>query len=333
MKKTLLVLLASNFLLSSCALKGKQYDLQSYVHTLNYREGFKIAQLTDLHFSSYDDLDDDFRFLDLMYRDHPDLDLVILTGDVFTFASKRTVRSVLDYFESKNVPWTITFGNHDEQIYGEYTYASEYMGGLTNAVYTHFDDDINGLSNTVINLKENDEIMFQLYMIDSNTYTSKGFFGYDYVREDQIEFYEKQVELANKTKFGNNWKFGDNAIKSLVFQHIPLPEIKNAVDGKEMNSEFDENNEQYNEKTCPPGFNSGFFDSIKKCESTLAIVTGHDHKNNFIVDYEGVDFIYGVKSTDNMYLKEDMLGYRIFEIENENSYSTRCYFHTYNEVK
>lgn len=329
--KVILSLASLSLLCSSCSLKGKSYPLEAYIHNLEYRDGFKIAQLTDLHFSSYDNLDEDFLYLDLMYQEQPDLDLVVITGDLFTYASKNTVRAVIDYFDSKKIPWTITYGNHDEQIYADYTFLSRYVSEAKYSQFSYLDDDLNGLSNNVINLKKDNETKFQLYFIDSNTYTYKNGIGYDAVHDDQIEFYKAQVELANRNRFGSTWKKGDKAIKSLLFQHIPLPEIKDAVDGYEIKQPI--NGGEYRENSCPPKFNTGFFNEIKEYESTMAVVTGHDHINNFIVSYQGIDFVYGTKSTDNMYLNEDMLGYRLLTIDSEDSYSTRCYFHTYSEVK
>ena len=329
--KGLLALAALSLLCSSCSLKGKSYPLEAYIHELEYRDGFKIAQLTDLHFSSYDNLDEDFKFLDLMYQEQPDLDLVVITGDLFTYATKNTAKAVINYFDSKEIPWTITFGNHDEQIYANFTFLSQYISEAKYSQFSYLDDDLNGLSNNVINLVKNNETKFQLYFIDSNTYSYKNGIGYDAVHEDQIEFYKAQVELANKTRYGSSWQKGDPAIKSFLFQHIPLPEITNAVDGYDKDQPI--NGGQYNENPCPPKFNTGFFEEIKGYESTMAVITGHDHINNFVVSYQGVDFVYGSKSTDNMYLNKDMLGYRLFSIDSEEDYSTTCFFHTYSEVK
>ena len=73
------------------------------------------------------------------------------------------------------------------------------------------------------------------------------------------------------------------------------------------------------ENTCPPEYNSGFFDVIKEKGSTKAMFFGHDHINNFEVDYEGVKFCYGMKSTDRIYYADDMLGYKTIKIANDHS--------------
>lgn len=55
------------------------------------------------------------------------------------------------------------------------------------------------------------------------------------------------------------------------------------------------------EDICSYPENDGAFELIKELGSTRHIVCGHDHVNNFVVTYEGVKFIYGLKAGTGCY--------------------------------
>ena len=72
---------------------------------------------------------------------------------------------------------------------------------------------------------------------------------------------------------------------------------------------------------------------IKELGSTKAMFFGHDHINNFEVDYQGVKFCYGIKSTDRIYHDVDMMGCQTITIHDDHSLKIDRYYHTYAEVK
>jgi len=313
------LLITSILSLVSCGEK-KVYPSKDYVLTLDYKENFKILQLTDLHLGDIDDLQTHFDFMDLTINEAKP-DLIIITGDVFTFSSKKTALKVFDYIESHNIPWTLCFGNHDEQAF----YSIEWLTNVLNNYGKHCyfkdiqDDNLVGNSTFAINLNQGNKTHTQLIIMDSNRYYFGEQFAYDFVKPEQIDWYKR---LINDTTEQN----GD-IVPSLYFAHIPLPEIDDAfAKGSDLNGEKREN-------TCPPNYNSGFFDVIKSLGSTKALFFGHDHKNNFNCTYEGVLFSYGVKSTDRVYFDEDMLGGQLITIDEDNKLTLKPIIHTYNEVK
>lgn len=323
------ILAITAFMCTACSLTGPSREVQEYFSELPYQDSFKIMQLSDMHFSSYDNLKEDFDFLDLLIEEAKP-NLIIITGDSFTFASKDTVHSVLNFFEKKDIPWTYTFGNHDEQVYGSSTYISEYLNSLDNCLYRYYEDGLTGQGNNVINLVKDGKTMYQIFVVDSNAYTYQNYAGYDYVHEDQIGWYKSAIERVNKERFSASWKIGDETINSLIFQHIPIPEYADALVAYAANPSIGTG---WNREKCsPPKYNSGFFDAIKEYNSSKAMFAGHDHINNFDVLYEGVHLVYGAKSTDNMYHDDDMLGYRLITIESENSFSTSVFYHAYGET-
>ena len=60
---------------------------------------------------------------------------------------------------------------------------------------------------------------------------------------------------------------------------------------------------------------------------------GHDHINNYIINYDGIHFGYGIKATDRVYADDSMLGGRVIKLANDHSLSYEDIYHTYAEVK
>lgn len=316
-------------LLTSCS--GKTYSIDDYRLTLPYKENFKILQLTDLHFSKLDDINSDLKFMDLSI-DMEKPDLIVITGDAFYYASESVVNTVFSYFESKKVPWTFVYGNHDHDSSFSSFYISDKLNSLTKtSTYCKFidniGDDIAGDSNFYIDLVDGTTTKYQLIFLDSHSYQLDDFVGYDYIQQSQIDWYKNLIETT-KTKSNNS------VVNSLLFQHIPLPEFTTAYklyQDKDLSVSGDGIN---NEKVSSPVKDKGFFNVIKEEGSTKAMFVGHDHINDSHIMYEGVNLCYGVKSTDNIYHDSTMLGSTSIIITNESSYPTvNRHFHSYSEVK
>ena len=307
--------------LSACAT-GQKHDIGEYILEVDYKDNFKILQLTDIHLGDKDDKQLHYDFMDLTIK-QANPDMIIVTGDLFTFASRNTAKSFFNFLDSHNVPWTVTFGNHDEQCY----FSVDWMTGYLNNFGSHCvfkdiqDDNVKGNANFAINLMQGGNVFEQLIIMDSNRYHYGSYNGYDYFDQSQIDWYEELV---------NHSKVGGNPVESLMFYHIPLPEVNDAYDyGVENGSLSGEERE----KTCPPDYNSGFFSKIVELGSTKAMFFGHDHVNNFRVTYQGVTFNYGVKSTDRIYYDEDMTGGELITLKNDHSLEYEYIYHKYSEVR
>ena len=314
--KNKLTALAFISLLALSACGTKEYQPQDYILEMNYKSDFRILQLTDIHLSDKDDKETQFKFMDLLYQDANNPDLVVVTGDLFTFAGKDTAKSLLKYLDGKKVPWTVCFGNHDEQCYFSVDWLTETLSKYGS--YCMFkdlqDDKVNGNCNFVINLKDGGKVHDQLFIMDSNRYNfSFSQLGYDCFKQDQIDWYESVVKYTKEQN-------GGETVNSLMFYHIPLPEINEAwnavADGKATKIWGEKR-----EAACPPDHDFGFYDKIVELKSTTGMFFGHDHVNDFEVDYNGIKFCYGLKSTDRIYHDDDMLGGKVITIHDDHSLS------------
>ncbi len=339
MKRKGLLLLPGVFAmsLSACA-SNVHHEISEYIAgTVQYTENFRILQLTDTHLGDKDNLDTHFKFMDLTINE-ANPDMIIVTGDLFTFASKTTALKFFDYLDSKGKPWTVTYGNHDEQCY----FSVDWLTSKLNKYGSHClykdiqDDDVQGNANFAINLEKDGHLFEQLIVMDSNRYYFGSYFGYDYFKPDQIKWYKDLVDYTTTQN-------GGAVLPSLMFYHIPLPEINDAWDGAEAGNpeaipvSFKVNGEdkfgEKGEKSCNPDYNSGFFDVILEKGSTTGMYFGHDHINNFIIKYKGIDFAYGVKATDRVYYGDAMMGGRVITLHNDHTTTYEDYYHTYAEVK
>ena len=237
-------------------------------------------------------------------------DLVVVTGDIaypvpfqsLTFNNKNGAKLFAQLMEQLGVYWAPVFGNHDTEAYSFYTREQIYdfytSGDYPHCIMQAGPEDVDGVGNYVVNVKKTSgEITQSLFLLDSHSYVDNDYFGimwkYDTIHENQVQWYEDT--LAKLTE-----ENGGAAPKSLVFFHIPLPEMKEAYDEWAENGFKDTENVSHiygyagEHKSVVYGseHNYGFFDKARELGSTQGILCGHDHLNNFAVDYKGMRMSY-----------------------------------------
>lgn len=276
---------------------------------------FKILQLTDIHIGGgFMSIRKDSMALNavaaMITAEQPDL--VIVTGDITypvpvqagTFNNKENAKLFADLMEQLGVYWAPVFGNHDSESYSYYP--REEIGALYESdTYPHClfqagDEAAYGVGNYCINVKNTKgEVTQSLFMLDSNSYVGKGviaslMWDYDCIHEDQIDWYEKEVNAITAENNGVQ-------PRSLAFFHIPLQEMKTAYYEYRDNGFKDTENVVYKygeagehkEVVFPSERNAGFFDRVLALGSTQGIFFGHDHLNNLSLEYKGVRMSYG----------------------------------------
>ncbi len=320
---------------------GKTYAAKDYIIELEWKnEDFRILQLNDIHIGIKDDLDLQFKYLETVINDNRvNADLIVLNGDLFTFANRSTARSLFSFMDEQKINWTVTFGNHDEQAYFSIDWMTGYLNDLNDKrasgeSYCVFkdlqDDDIMGNGNFVINLKLDGKVKEQIYLMDSNRYNFGEHAGYDCIHEDQVKWYE---DMVNYTTSENG-----EVIPSIAFFHIPVSEFETAYElAKENSSEVKVRIAQtaYSdyEGVAAPKVNTGLFDKMVQLGSTNAIFCAHDHKNNYAIEYKGILLSYGVNSTDRVYWDSDLCGGQVNVIKkNGNVDIFQILEHTYEDV-
>ena len=317
--KSIIALPILGLLLSGCVGK-KHYEAEEYLLTCNWgdKEEFRILQLGDIHLSQSDVFEEHFDVLSRTIKaSQPDL--IVLNGDIFTFADKHVVKKVFQFFDDYNIPWTYTFGNHDDQGYYADNYIQRLLGGDTykNVLFKNLeDDDVTGRSNFVININDGNTTKYQVFCLDSHNYNFDTM-EYDFIKQDQIDWYERMV------KYSAN---GGLPIKSSIFIHIAFPEF---VENWEKKTEDDFIIGMMEEGSGSPEKDLGFFNKIQELKSTQTVHANHDHANDSVLLYKGVYFSYGVHSTNRIYNDKESkkIGGQILRI-NKND-TTKLIFENY----
>jgi hypothetical protein len=157
------------------------------------------------------------------------------------------------------------------------------------------------MGNHVINVKNSaGEVTKSLIMMDTHAYVHSDLllgtidailWNYDAVKQDQIDWYEGVIEEYQPKS-------------SLLFFHIPIRDVKAAYDESVANGKADTENVKWlggvdgedksGEMVYASRLDDGsFFEKVIELGNTKAMFFGHDHLNNFVLDYKGVLFSYG----------------------------------------
>lgn len=253
------------------------------------REGrFKIVQLTDTHYISGDARSDRALRCVEEVLDAEKPDFVIHTGDIiFGPPAGPGIEEIFAPLVERRVPFAVALGNHDGQFdlnRAEVYEAIRRIPGCVNRPAS--EKGIYGNSNDVLTLSAADSLAFVFYLFDSGDKTSFDVGGkqhnfYDYIRFDQVDWYRT---LSSRFRKAN----GGVPVPSVAFFHIPLPEMISLKGHKSAriygNSE---------EKPCPSEVNSGLYGQFLEMQDVFAVVNGHEHDCDFVLDYGPVSLMYG----------------------------------------
>ena len=276
---------------------------------LKFNDGkFKIMQLTDLHWvvsDSYAAGNDSTLTLirEMIHVERPDL--VMLTGDVVTSWNARKGWSRLcELFQVEKTPFAVTLGNHDEETDMTRDEIIEYLQQYSyNLTYDAL-PELTGAGNCALPVMSSDgnSEKWMLYLFDSQNNTQDRTFGYyDWIKFNQIEWYRN---LSDETTKRNR-----RVLPSLAFFHIPFIEFETA---RWTCPEFGNKKEG----VCAPNLNSGLFSSFVEKKDVIGVFVGHDHNNDYIVDFDGnIALAYGRKTGYNKAYDEKLSrGVRIINL-------------------
>lgn len=327
----------------------------------------KIIQLTDTHFGGgWMSLKKDSMALNaiaaMISAEKPDF--VIVTGDMAypvpfqsgTFNNKSGAKLLAELMETLGVYWTASFGNHDTEAYSFFDREEivEFYEQYPHCLVRKGAENVDGYANQVFNIVNSDGIITRsLFTFDSHSYVDGDFFGvlwkYDNIHENQIEWYKNTIE---ENKNHNRMKIQESSdsnfskkylqylnVPSSVFLHVPLSEYKDAWNEYVNNGYKDTENVKYNYgvagesgKVVYPGiYEDNFFETMLELGSTDSVFCGHDHLNNFSVNYKGIDLSYSYSIDYLAYVGIYKLGAQrgctLIELSGRNiSYSLQNYY-------
>ena len=216
---------------------------------------------------------------------------------------------IASYLEEKQIPWCHVYGNHDyegkaiskaeqQAIYESYEYciskdegfSTERVGNYVHAVYNP-----DGSIGSVI------------YLLDSGEYSR---YTWSYVLEDQVKWYKETSELLQEYNDGK-------VINGMMAFHVPMVENKYAYENRDNKDIVSDWNGLRNEVINCADYESGLFDAILERGDIKAVVTGHDHLNDYCYNYKGVKLAGSPTVSDFGYHSADIQGARVFDLNAE----------------
>lgn len=287
---------------------------------------FKVLQLTDIHIGGgFMSFKKDYMALNavalMITAERPDL--VIVTGDIAypvpfqsgSFNNLAATKVFASLMQSLGVYWTVALGNHDAEAYSYYTrdkIAEYYASGLDYCLFTRGPADIAGEGNQVIEVRNSQGLITRSFFVfDSHSYTDGDILGvqwkYDNIKQSQVDWYSAEVGKMNAKNAAVLGTLNDadltakfSTVKSLAFFHIPLVEMLDAWQEYKNNGSQDTADVKFiygvageSKKTVFCGIGEDeLFETILELESTQGLFFGHDHLNNFSLEYKGIRMTY-----------------------------------------
>ena len=337
-RKTLSLFLALCFVLAAaipCFASSKSTPLRfdengefRILHLCDFQDDYPIEKET-VTYTNY--------VID-KYQPH----IVVLGGDNCV-ASKETkeaaIKEICDIFVAKKTYFTLVFGNHDDEQGVDKDTLLKYYQKFGGKYCLAYDDDTSlhgaAIHNLTVRASDSNEIKFNLWMFDTNTYVydendpSKRL-GYDNVREDQIEWYkEKSAQLEKET---------GRKVNSIAFQHMVPPEVYDAMfptfpfdlspvtetynNGKHYPVIFPNTSTfkgHIYEPPSPGVYNHGHYSAMVERGDVLGVFVGHDHENSYETEHKGIKIINTPGITYNAYSSEFIKGGRLITVNEEDT--------------
>ena len=263
---------------------------------MKFRDGkFKILILSDIHNPDVMPVWTESFISYVMNSEKPDF--VVLLGDntagyykgVSEEKNKNSIKKIVSLLGG--TAFAVVFGNHDHE--GLPHMSEDEAKKFLLSLYGEYENCLAKGRDYSINLKDSkgEKDIFSLCFIDSGTYAEEG--GYAYVKDPQLDWYKKECD-----ENGN--------LPSYLFQHIIFPEVYDlmyesriplpgytkgqCIRGRKFYKFKNEHliSGEMREGPCPPDINGRQFDAVKEKGSTLACFFGHDHKNTFVCDCQGI---------------------------------------------
>ncbi|MCQ2743018.1 MAG: metallophosphoesterase [Bacilli bacterium] len=298
----------------------------------NPDKDFVILNLTDFNMDENDwGNEETVSFLnntidELVKRVKPDL--ITFSGDFAHSEVPELYIKSREVFERIGIPWTFVFGNHDNQSGPETSsLLADMLSEDKNCLFEKGDPEM-GVGNFVIEILENDKPIHALVMMDSHD------------REDIADekgetkkvwgrLYKNQLEWYKSTVL-------EMGIKTTLITHIPPYVYKDAFkaafnkekdpkavsfeesfDGSNWNDGYKSSFGVAHEGVCSYPLDCGEFQYIRDSKYTELVLVGHDHVNNFVIEYDGVKLAYATKTGSGCYYEKELNGGTVLTINKD----------------
>jgi len=240
-------------------------------------------------------------------------DLITVTGDMAYPGDYESYETFAQLLDSYNIPWTIVWGNHDHQSGIEPVLKAADLFKKHPLCLFEDGDPAYGNGNYFIAIHEGDSPITMLFMIDSHNSVEMTMengekkWVYDKLWPHHLEWISQQAE-----SFKN-----DGYKDAMMMLHIPLYCYRAAAEkafpgGRGGDSDM---YGQQHELIASHPVEDGALPVLKESGLITHVLAGHDHCNNFIVDYEGIKLMFACKTGPGCYWQSAMNGGTVITID------------------
>lgn len=305
----------------------------------------KVLQISDLQDNRFTCVDT-LRFMEAAVKKIKP-DLIVFTGDQLDVVDlwgkgercrknvEKAINRLFSVFESFDIPFVLTFGNHDRETGLPNDEQAKIYAKMKNCICF---DDLNdgrpdaGTFNVPIMSSDGSRTAMNIYVFDTGSKTNGVYGG---VRKEQLEWLDKTSREVNAD--------------SIVFQHIPVDEIYELLEKVPKGTEGAEpaygNRKgeyyrrrdgikfmgEYGETPAALPRECGEFEQLKKQGDVFAVYCGHDHYDSFIGTVDEIDLGYcpgAGYNTYGIYQRE----VRVFEFNENDVKNYKTYTVSYGDV-
>ncbi|KAK1934646.1 putative inactive purple acid phosphatase 29 [Phytophthora citrophthora] len=222
-------------------------------------------------------------------------DFVVFTGDnVQAYNSINDALGIsifTERVESRGIPWTAVFGNHD--IEGGLSRDEMLKLMVDGKLFSHMKygpRNIGGVGNYEVNVVApvdgpwgvQGSTVFRMYFLDSHSNVDTDAYplvntqGYEWIKESQIDFY-KELSSAHTN--------ANDSVPAVMYFHIPIPEYALVSSSTQEGVK--------NESVASAHVNCGLFSALVEMGDVKATFVGHDHVNEYCYLRQGIQLCYG----------------------------------------
>lgn len=252
-------------------------------------------------------------------------------------AMKTAIDKLVSPIEQRKIPFAIIYGNHDDRNrHTKDEQADFYRAYNCNVGLDGTESGDCDTYNIPIYSEDGSKVKFNIWMLDSAWYDKEQDKCNENVKPEAVEWYKK---TSARLKEEN----GGVPVPSLMFQHIPMIETLELIeecsaddDGavKGPDNKFfklkDNVSGVLGEYVSTVSDKNGQMQAIKECGDVKAVVFGHDHRNCFTGNVDGIDFIQTACTSFRCYGTR-YRGVRVFDID-EATGEYETFFLTYDEI-
>lgn len=249
-------------------------------------------------------------------------DMIFITGDMVYGSfddSGRVFKWFCDFMDSFGIPWAPVFGNHDNESAMGVDWQCSMLEKSKYCIFKR--GDISGNSNYTVGICVGEKLVRVMHMLDTHgCLLDKGIYS------DQLEFVKENCKRISELQ--------GRCVPAFAVFHIPTDEYKAAeiakgyatdegdsyVIGVDVAAQDDDfGSKQMFFKKLSTASVPDFLDTVKKC-NIQAVFAGHVHSVNTCISYEGVKWVFGLKTGQYDYHTPGQLGGTLVTLENEEFY-------------